>query len=443
MIAALEGSFERVVAEDLSRLSRGRNDVSHLYKKLKFVGVGLETVAEGPIADIHVGFKGAMNEMFLRDLADKTLRGNIASVLRGNVPGGVTYGYRRARVLDARGELVKGRCAIVPEQAAVVRDIFAWFVDGLSPGGIAAKLNGMGVLGARRGRFMADFRHRRLGLALVRHFAQHAVSRRGHLQSRDLLQRPRHRPPDRQVASPRGMGPGADPGASDCRRRCVRGRAGDCRGPGGARDERRKLLASRSRPNAAPSTAARSGLASRAAQGDRPPAPCSPGVCTVRFTSARAAARRGCLRLSGLENMRQPGFDDRIADGALRGGGEGVDGGRSGGLDAGAAVEARRARLRAEIAGAEARFDDWHRKTTEAVAALGAGNPPQALREWCAVNEDKMRQARLDAAWGRIALERLAPPSNPERVVGKFKDLVRRWDADPRDGRGYAMCVTP
>ena len=116
MIAALEGSFERVVAEDLSRLSRGRNDVSHLYKKLKFVGVGLETVAEGPIADIHVGFKGAMNEMFLRDLADKTLRGNIASVLRGNVPGGVTYGYRRARVLDARGELVKGRCAIVPNR---------------------------------------------------------------------------------------------------------------------------------------------------------------------------------------------------------------------------------------------------------------------------------------------------------------------------------------
>ena len=29
MVAALEGTFERVVAEDLSRLSRGRNDVSH------------------------------------------------------------------------------------------------------------------------------------------------------------------------------------------------------------------------------------------------------------------------------------------------------------------------------------------------------------------------------------------------------------------------------
>ena len=45
-------------------------------------------MAEGPIADIHVGFKGAMNEMFLRDLADKTLRGNIASVLRATCRAG-------------------------------------------------------------------------------------------------------------------------------------------------------------------------------------------------------------------------------------------------------------------------------------------------------------------------------------------------------------------
>ena len=75
------------------------------------------------------------------------------------------------------------------------------------------------------------------------------------------------------------------------------------------------------------------------------------------------------------------------------------------------------------------------------MAALGAGNPPQALREWCAVNEDKMRRARLDAAWGRIALERLAPLSNPERVVGKRYSGSAMGGRSARPGR-LRDCVT-
>ena len=48
-----------------------------------FRGVRLVTLAEGEISELHVGLKGTMNALFLKDLAAKTHRG-----LRGPGPGG-------------------------------------------------------------------------------------------------------------------------------------------------------------------------------------------------------------------------------------------------------------------------------------------------------------------------------------------------------------------
>jgi site-specific DNA recombinase len=48
--------------------------------------VNIVTLAEGDITHLHVGLKGTMNALFLKDLADKPRRG-----LRGRVgrsPGG-------------------------------------------------------------------------------------------------------------------------------------------------------------------------------------------------------------------------------------------------------------------------------------------------------------------------------------------------------------------
>ena len=45
-----------------------------------FAGVSIVTLAEGDITHLHVGLKGTMNALFLKDLADKTRRG-----LRGRV----------------------------------------------------------------------------------------------------------------------------------------------------------------------------------------------------------------------------------------------------------------------------------------------------------------------------------------------------------------------
>jgi site-specific DNA recombinase len=60
---AREGRFEVVVAEALDRLSRDQEDVAALYKRLRFAGVALVTLAEGEISDLHVGLKGTMNAL--------------------------------------------------------------------------------------------------------------------------------------------------------------------------------------------------------------------------------------------------------------------------------------------------------------------------------------------------------------------------------------------
>ncbi len=77
---AQRGMFTVVLAEALDRISRDQADVATLYKHLKFAGVTIVTLAEGEISELHVGLKGTMNALFLKDLAMKTHRG-----LRGRV----------------------------------------------------------------------------------------------------------------------------------------------------------------------------------------------------------------------------------------------------------------------------------------------------------------------------------------------------------------------
>ena len=72
---ARRGMFEILLAEALDRVSRDQADVATLYKHLRFAGVTVVTLAEGEISELHVGLKGTMNALFLKDLAAKTHRG--------------------------------------------------------------------------------------------------------------------------------------------------------------------------------------------------------------------------------------------------------------------------------------------------------------------------------------------------------------------------------
>ncbi len=136
---------ERIVTEDLSRISRDQSDIAALYKKLSFLGIALETVSEGVISELHIGLKGTMNALYLKDLADKTRRGMIASVRRGAIPGGRTYGYDLVKRYDEDGEPIRGARAINETEAAVVRRIFIDYADGQSLKRICANLNALGI----------------------------------------------------------------------------------------------------------------------------------------------------------------------------------------------------------------------------------------------------------------------------------------------------------
>jgi site-specific DNA recombinase len=138
---ARRGGFDIVVAEALDRLSRDQEDIAALFKRLRFAGVRLFTLAEGEISELHVGLKGTMNALFLKDLADKTRRGLQGRVRQGRSGGGLCFGYNVVREADANGEPIYGGREIDEAEAAVVRRVFAEFAAGRSPRRIAVELN--------------------------------------------------------------------------------------------------------------------------------------------------------------------------------------------------------------------------------------------------------------------------------------------------------------
>ncbi len=144
---ARRDTFDVVVAEALDRLSRDLEDVAALFKLLNFAGVRLVTVTEGEISELHVGLKGTMNALYLKDLAQKTHRGLEGRIRQGRSAGGRAYGYEVVREFNAKGEPIRGGRRINEAQAAVVRRIFQSYAVGTSPRAIAHQLNGEGTEG--------------------------------------------------------------------------------------------------------------------------------------------------------------------------------------------------------------------------------------------------------------------------------------------------------
>jgi len=142
-------AFDVVVAEALDRLSRDQADVASLYKQLQFLGIKLVTLAEGEISELHVGLKGTMNALYLKDLAQKTRRGLEGRVRQGSSGGGLCYGYDVVRAVDADGEPIRGKRRINAVEAKIVRRIFREFAAGKSPRSIAKDLNAEGIPGPR------------------------------------------------------------------------------------------------------------------------------------------------------------------------------------------------------------------------------------------------------------------------------------------------------
>lgn len=158
---AVAGAFDLLLVDDLSRLSRDDVELKTTIRRFLFWGIRIVGVSDGFDSaskgyKIHAGVRGLINEIYLDDLREKTHRGMVGQVLKGNNAGGRTYGFRNVPIEDKSRKDEYGRPVIVavrrkinPEQAKVVRQIFELYADGNSDRWIAYELNRRGVLSPR------------------------------------------------------------------------------------------------------------------------------------------------------------------------------------------------------------------------------------------------------------------------------------------------------
>ncbi|MGO9898699.1 MAG: recombinase family protein [Solirubrobacteraceae bacterium] len=109
--------------------------------ELSFEGIRVISVADGLDSNdeestLAIQVRGIFNELQLRDLKKKTLRGQIGQKERGFFVGEKTFAYRSVPVGEMRMDK-KGRprpegyrMEIEPKQAAIVMRIFTLYADG-------------------------------------------------------------------------------------------------------------------------------------------------------------------------------------------------------------------------------------------------------------------------------------------------------------------------
>lgn len=105
------------------------------------------TLSEGEIAELHIGFTGTMSALYLKNLGEKTWRGQSGRVRAGKSGGGNSYGYQVANGLSKDGEPQRGERRINEREAAIICQIFNEYAAGKSPKAIAHALNRQKIAG--------------------------------------------------------------------------------------------------------------------------------------------------------------------------------------------------------------------------------------------------------------------------------------------------------
>jgi DNA invertase Pin-like site-specific DNA recombinase len=137
------------------------------------------------VNELHIGLKGTMGALFLRDLADKTRRGLRGRVEAGKSGGGNSFGYDVVRRLDADGLPVRGERKINAAEAGIVRRRFNDYAGGKAPQAIAKQLNKEAVPGPSGTAWGPSTRHR--------HPQQRTLCRQAGLEPAALHQGPGNR----------------------------------------------------------------------------------------------------------------------------------------------------------------------------------------------------------------------------------------------------------
>ena len=161
MIAAgARKSFDVILVDDLSRLARDNFLMLSVLAEFQYADVRVVSVADNldssdEESTLGIQIRGIFNELQLRDLKKKTLRGLIGQKQRGFSAGERTFGYTSV----PSGQIItdkKGRSRpegykieIEPREAEVVLRVFRAFADGQSITNIVKTLNAEDVRGRK------------------------------------------------------------------------------------------------------------------------------------------------------------------------------------------------------------------------------------------------------------------------------------------------------
>ena len=180
---AKDGKFDIVLTEGLDRLTRNQVDTAYFYHAMNFVDVKIYSISDGSfVNEMHVGFKGIQHSLFIKDLGQKTRRGQVGTVTKGRISGSVAYGHRLVRSID----VPTGGREIDEEQAVIVRRIFDEWNSGVSVLAIAKQLNKEGIPGADGGlwRPATIFGSEKAGTGILRNELYRGVNKWGKTQTR-------------------------------------------------------------------------------------------------------------------------------------------------------------------------------------------------------------------------------------------------------------------
>ncbi len=188
--SAKHREFDVLIVDDASRLSRNAGDALKFQERMRYLGIGLVSRADGintvqnpRNSDLVFGIKSVINREFVRDLGEKVWRGLEGRARKGFNPGGLPYGYRSEPVHEG-GRIIGYRRVVYQSEADVVRRIFRLYVgdedgqrrssrqiakllnaEGISPPG--ARWQNRTTRQAKSWSYTAIIGHRRLGTGIL------------------------------------------------------------------------------------------------------------------------------------------------------------------------------------------------------------------------------------------------------------------------------------
>ena len=142
------GKIDCVICKDLSRFGRNYIEAGRYLeqmfpdKNIRFIAIndGYDSLSRNQSDDLIIPFRNVINDAYCRDISVKIRSQLQIKRQKGEfISPFAAFGYKKSAE-------DKHRLEIDEYAANVVRDIFAWKLDGMSQQGIAGRLNEKGVL---------------------------------------------------------------------------------------------------------------------------------------------------------------------------------------------------------------------------------------------------------------------------------------------------------